>query len=143
MLTILDKKYEVEGNKITCQLLVGFTKDCNLLNNKVHGSIVDAVQYNFCGKYKNNLKCGYGFSAEFLVKGVAKCNQSVDEFDKEKGAKIALYRALHKLNTMEMELMNMYSNKVITDVLMKLDTLQEKIRLHIVDNCEILKGLIK
>ena len=130
MLTILDKKYEVEGNKITCKLLVEFTKDCNFLNNRVHGSIVDDVQYDFSGKYKNSRKRGYGFNAEFEIKGVAKCNTEIDEFDKEKGAKIALYRALHKLNTMEMNLMDMYANKTITNVLMKLDTMQEKTRLR-------------
>lgn len=143
MLTILDKKYEVEGNKITCKLLVEFTKDCNFLNNRVHGSIVDDVQYDFSGKYKNSRKRGYGFNAEFEIKGVAKCNTEIDEFDKEKGAKIALYRALHKLNTMEMNLMDMYANKTITNVLMKLDTMQEKTRLHILENIKILEGLIK
>lgn len=143
MLTIFDKNYIVEGNKITCQLSVKFNKDCGILN-KLSCDVVYEVQRAFCKKYKNQLKGGfYCYKSQFEIVGVAKCNQSVDTFDKEKGAKIALYRALHKLNMMEMELMNMYSNKTIVDILMKFDRLQEKTRLHILDNDRILNDLKK
>lgn len=65
-----------------------------------------------------------------------------DEFNEEKGAKIALHRALVELNKWELELMGWYKNELVK-MYGKLDGWMARTENHITENEIQLKRLTK
>lgn len=112
MLTIKDKIYYFGGNMSMCHLKVMFNEDSRFYNMLPY-DIRDMVEKRFIHKHKRCAKKVSLFTYEFNIKGVARCNENKDEFNEEKGAKIALHRALLELNKWELELMGWYRNELV------------------------------
>lgn len=140
MLTIKNKKIIFNGNVSVCQMEVMFTGDCKFLNTSLDLYTIRRVQERFVNKYKKYLD--YSGYCQFRIKGIAKCNESKDKFDKEKGGEIALQRALYQLNKMENDLIDMYYCET-AKILSKFDELKAKAELHLFQNEEYIKELVK
>lgn len=115
MLTIKDKIYYFGGNMSMCHLKVMFNEDSRFYGMLPY-DIRDMVEKRFIHKHKRCAKKVYNplfMGYEFNIKGVARCNENKDEFNEEKGAKIALHRALVELNKWELELMGWYRNELV------------------------------
>lgn len=142
MLTIKDKIYYFGSNVCVCHLKVRFNEE-----SKFYGmlpfEIRDEVEKRFIHKHKKDTRKVSLFKEyEFDIKGVAKCNESKDEFNEEKGAEIALRRALVELNKWELELMGWYRNELVK-MYGKLDGWMARTENHITDNEIQLKRLTK
>lgn len=141
MLTITDKKFIFNDNVSVCQLKVVFTNNFKFLNGSLDWQTIRRVQERFYRKYHNYVDYSGTFS-QFRIRGIARCNESKDKFDEEVGAKIAMQRALYVLNKMENDLIEMYYNEVAR-ILSKFDELKAKAELHLYQNEEYIKELIK
>ena len=110
MFDIISKEFELVGNKTKCTLRVNFSRNIKLLH-RVSLITMKNVEFDFIKKHKNIVNYGFMYRPTFTITSVTTCN-SADEFDKEKGRKIAFLKALKKLNKYDVELTQAYVSEL-------------------------------
>jgi hypothetical protein len=103
MFKIKKRKYAFDGTKTTCTLTVGW-EDLKIFNEIpcIFMEVENKVMKRFANNLRFHIKDAYSsMNYNFVVRGVAKCDEKTDKYDMEKGKKIAFYNALKKLNKIE------------------------------------------
>ena len=142
MLKIKKKEYRYDGTKTECVLTV------DLEYSKIFDEIPlisERVERELYKRYQNNLwfhKVDGGLEYEYVVRGVSKCNESVDKYDTEKGKKIAFQRALVKLNRMELVAASCFNNAVM-GLYVKFDGMFAKAAHHLDETMLVEENLTK